>query len=368
MQVRPRVLRGRPAEDAGDREVLRQPVAGAQHRPVEEGARRPAVAVGEGVVVGEREVQHDRAHHGVDEALAAESVGELAQPIEACRKIRSRRRAMDDRPVSPLDDHALVLRTLKPAGFALVIQRVEHDDAMQIEDVARRQETAIRRQRGSGLQHFEVVDDHLLAAVARLAAAAQHLPGDAPRGARALELARRDRLLVERAHEIAVARLEARHHLAGDDLAARLLIDAVNQLLDPVDVAEVEGSPLDVGQWQGAGDRLARNHRTEPPRLVREALGRGAAAQLVPVQVAALAIDRAALTEHRHQLVALAGELLQEFCGRRRRLRDLHGNSQLAIRYSWIDSNLSQAAWSRSPAGSTAKRSDFALTLSLLSM
>ena len=367
MQVRPRVLRGRPAEDAGDREVLRQPVAGAQHRPVEEGARRPAVAVGEGMVVGEREVQHDRAHHGVDEALAAESVGELAQPIEACRKIRSRRRAMDDRPVSPLDDHALVLGTLKPAGFAPVIERVEHDDAMQIEDVARRQETAVRRQRGGGLQHLEIVEDHLLAAVARLAAAAQHLPGDAPCRARALELARRDRLLVERTHEVAVARLEARHHLAGDDLAARLLIDAVNQLLDPVGVAEVEGPPLNVGQGQRPGDRLPRQRHAEPPRLVAEAVGRGAAAQLVPVQVAAPGIDGAACREDAERPLRIAGELVEQPVGRRRRLRDLHGatlnllsvvigliviyhkaagvripvaprNSQLAISLSQIDS------------------------------
>lgn len=67
VQVGAHVFGRGAADDVADRGVFHQPVAAAGDRPVEEGAGGAAVAVGEGVVVADHEVQQDGAQHGMDE-------------------------------------------------------------------------------------------------------------------------------------------------------------------------------------------------------------------------------------------------------------------------------------------------------------
>ena len=61
------VLPGCLQDFVGDREELREPEAVAKHGPVEQGPRVPAVAIDEGVIVGDPEVKQDGTDHRVEE-------------------------------------------------------------------------------------------------------------------------------------------------------------------------------------------------------------------------------------------------------------------------------------------------------------
>jgi len=105
-----------------------------------------------------------------------------------------------------------------------------------------------------------------------------------------------------------------------------LLVDAVDHLLDPVDIGEPEG--LAVGASHGKCPSLAHPaHRgASPPLLQREALGRLPVPHLIPMQVSALVVDWAAFGEDFEQAQGVVvGNLRQQLGHIRRRQRPLHG-------------------------------------------
>ena len=107
------------------------------------------------------------------------------------------------------------------------------------------------------LERPVVVGDHPLAAVLRLAPAAQHLLGHLPRSRRSLQLAGPDRLLHQRVDQEALTRLPlGGHDLVHRHLAAAALIDVVEVPEDQVGKRVAEGVPA--GSVSGSG-------RVSPP-------------------------------------------------------------------------------------------------------
>lgn len=100
--VRLRVEKGFPVldrgffDDAGDGDELHEPIALAGHHPIEEGPGRSAVAVHEGVVAGQHEVNDDGADHGVNE-LPVPLVGKVAQGLHPLVQLPGIRRGVNIR-------------------------------------------------------------------------------------------------------------------------------------------------------------------------------------------------------------------------------------------------------------------------------
>ena len=105
VHVGARVLGGGLLEDAGDRQVLGEPVPLGAHRPVEERSRRASVAVRERMVMAEPEVQGDRPHDRVDELVAVVlCVGEVAERTQPCRQFAGGRRSVEELAGGPVED------------------------------------------------------------------------------------------------------------------------------------------------------------------------------------------------------------------------------------------------------------------------
>ena len=187
------------ADEPRDRQVLGKPVVVLAHRPEEEDAGSTAVAVFEGVVICEPEVQQDRPDHRVHELLAlVRFVCEAAEHLHPLRQFLGGRGPVDRvLPIVPVEDrHPLLIRPLQPAGRIRILQRSLGDDPVQFQHRLRGQVSA--EVVPNELKRPVVVGDHPLTVVFGAAAAPQHLLRNETRGRRTLELAGADRLLHQR--------------------------------------------------------------------------------------------------------------------------------------------------------------------------
>ena len=123
-------------------------------------------------------------------------------------------------------------------------------------------------QRPDALHRVEVVEDHPLGAVPRRPAAPDHRLGPIPRRGGALHLGGGDRLLHQGTQQVPITGGAGGDGLRGHHAGAGLPIDVMKPLKQ---------------QRQGCAPtgELLR----QPPLLVAQPLGRGAMAQLIPVQV-----------------------------------------------------------------------------------
>src|SRR3546814_5787019 len=78
-----------------------------------------------------------------------------------------------------LDDD-VIFRRPQPAGLRWIIQRLAHQQTMHLEDPVDTQGAVL--QMPQGLHHRVGVEDHLLAAITRLAPRAEHFLRDLARG------------------------------------------------------------------------------------------------------------------------------------------------------------------------------------------
>ena len=286
------------------------------------------------MVVGNPEVEHDRPHDRMDEALADLLVGEAAEVRQPPGQFRDGRGLVQDQfalPRWPDDGDALVVPLLQAAHVRLVGERVGGHDAVQLQHVVGRQRVAALGQLARRLHGVEVVEDHPLALVDGASPAAQELGGNAPRRGGPLQQARGDGLLLQGGDEIACARPRGHHLFVRQDLAARLLVDTVRHLLDLVGVGEAEGRAVGTGQWQGArGCHPAEGH-AQPPPLARQSVGRRAVAHLVPVQVAATGVHRPHVPDDGQDVIILGHRLLQQFVEGGRRGGFPHGTATVLL-------------------------------------
>jgi hypothetical protein len=89
--------------------------------------------------------------------------------------------------VSVIDDVDVLVGSPQASGRGRVVQRVGGHDTMQFQDVLRRQRCIAKF--ADPLHRLEVVQDHALASVTRLAPGAQHRLGFLSGGGRAFQLA-----------------------------------------------------------------------------------------------------------------------------------------------------------------------------------
>jgi hypothetical protein len=182
------------------------------------------------------------------------------------------------------DRHPRLVGPLQPAGGVGVAERPLGEDPVQLQE--RFGSEGWPHLLAHELERPVVVEDHPLAAVVWLPAAAQQLLGDDPRRRRPLQLARADRLLHQGVDEEPPTRPPlGGHHLVHRDLASAALVDVVEMPENDVWQSVAERQPAGVVQGEQAlfGEPPRRDR--QPPFLGAEALGRIETTQLVPVQV-----------------------------------------------------------------------------------
>lgn len=126
------------AQQARDRQELGQEEALAEHRPLEEGARGPAVAVHEVVVVPHHEMHDDRPDQRGDVLVGevARPIGEIAEAPHALRQLFGGWGDVEHVVVRlvAVDPDALLAGPLDPARVGGVVQGPLGDDGVHVED------------------------------------------------------------------------------------------------------------------------------------------------------------------------------------------------------------------------------------------
>ena len=134
------------------------------------------------------------------------------------------------------------------------------------------------------LHRQEVVEDHPLGAVPGRPAAADHRLGHIPRGGSALHLRGGDRLLHQRAQQIAIPAGAAGDALGSHRIDTRLHVDLMQPLEQHRRLREPERLVITRQKRQRGGP--AAELLRQPPLLMAQTLGWWAMAQLIPMQIA----------------------------------------------------------------------------------
>ena len=190
-EISTRVLSGRFVQNTRDRQVLGQPVAGTQHRPVEQRTRSAFVTVDERMVVSDLKMQRDGADAEchpdwcrLRTRTPSRSTQAVRRPVaagaEPCRRYR-------------------LPGSARPHGENVRPHRVHRSHSRSTRDASRRSLLAPTPQL---LHGEEVVEDHLLAAIAGLASACEHFLRNQPRCRRAFQLRGGHSFLDQRAEQI----------------------------------------------------------------------------------------------------------------------------------------------------------------------
>ena len=164
------------------------------------------------------------------------------------------------------------------------------------------------------LHREEVVEDHPLGAITRWAAAADHRLGHIPRCRGPLHLRRGDRILHQRAQQVAISGGAGGHGFRSHHAGARLPIDLVQPLQQHRRLGEPERLAITGQQRQRGGP--PRELLRQPPLFMAQTLGRCAVAQLIPMQVAISSCLTGQQGEQRLRLLQPAAALQQLLDGR----------------------------------------------------
>lgn len=244
----------------------------------------------------DRDGPHDRRQ----ELAVVAGVGEVAQRLQPGRQLRGRRRYVQgDRGVTTvLHDH-VVRGGPQPAGLVRFVQCVVHQQPVDLQDRIDAQWPVT--QASERLHHRVVVEDHLLAAVARRPAGAEHFLGDLAGGRRAFKLRGGHRFLDQRAHQIAPADRLIVDPIGTEDHAGRLAIEEVQLALHGPGDRHGERVADLVVQWQFTRDRPPCELDRRPPVLCGQADWRGQVPEVVPVFVRAIDLGTDSAAQHLFQ-------------------------------------------------------------------
>src|ERR1700684_1618575 len=173
----------------------------------------------------------------------------------------------------------------------------------------------------------EVVENHLFTDVARTSPSSQHLLGHSPRRTCTLQLARGDRFLNERTDQVAITSAQIGHDVFGNYAAARLLIDAVDHLLDLIDIAKLEWFVRERAQWQLPLEGLPSPCGRQPPVPKGHVVGWLIAPHVIPMEVPTPAVDWVPGRDELDQRPRVAAFFREQVNECWRLLGDLHPNS-----------------------------------------
>ena len=319
VQKGPPVLAGLPSQDARDGDVLGEPVALGEQRPVEDRPGGTAVAVDERMVVTDPEVQHDGSQDGMEEGVLGPipCVGEPAHRFQAFLELASRGRAVENGSVSVHDPNAVRLASKLP-GLLRVRKRVLDNQSVKIEHQRRRQHlgrVALRE-----LHRMEVVQDHPLSVVVGLASGAQHFSGHLGCRRSPLELTARDRFLDQGVEDVSVPGGWIGDFLSDLHSSARKLVDLVDQPQDGIGHPHPEARSVGVAERNWVQQSIAGQPDSQPPLFRREARRRNEPDHLFPRSV--LAANQRRKIDNLRNPVSF--DPLEELLDRRRRQRQSH--------------------------------------------
>ena len=298
----------------GNRNELEQPVALIEHRPIEERPGRTAVSIAEGVVVGQPEVQGDGPDHRMEKHSRGLAVSKAAEQLQALLQLAGRRRHVEHRSVGVVHHNVLAKRA-QPAGVSRIIQRVLTHQPVEIQHQLRRQGLILELP--DALHCPVVVEDHLLGAIPGRTAAADHGLGHIPRRRRTLHLGGGDRLLHQRAQQVAISSGGSGDGFRGHHAGACLHVDLMKALEQHRRLAEPEGTAVAAQQSQRNACAPASKLLGEPPLPMAEPLRRLTMMQLIPVEIAIPLRGCGQLRKHGHGLLQPAA-LGEQFLHRRR--------------------------------------------------
>ena len=242
-----------------------------EQTPVKEDASHGAVAIQEGVIVGEPVVQEDGTENRVQESIGGATVGEGEQGFEAGGEFGSGRRIVEEPVFEAFELDGFVAAAEAASG----VGSGEGADGEVLMEVGKDGEG--ERLGADFADEFEgavAVDGHLLAAVAWAATGAEEFAGDLGSEIGAFEVAGGDGLGHEGADGemvAGVAVFEDAGQGGGGDQAA---VEAVEGFSETVGRTQAEGAALTVSERDFAAAKLALDFEGEPP-LAGGQIGRG---------------------------------------------------------------------------------------------
>ena len=245
-------------------------------------------------------------------------VGEGAKSLQTLRQLDGIGRRMQHGGMLGIHHVHGLVHPAQPPGRVGIIQGAHADDPVHLQQQLGAQ--GLTAHLAEILHHPVVVEHHALAAVPRLASRPQHGLGLFARGGRTLQLAGGQRLLDQRAHEIAIPVLFGNGRRLHDHPAGGIPVDAVQRLEHRIRHAEYEGALVLVDKRKTLGCRVTGQLDSQPPGLGRKLVGRRAMTDLVPMQIAPF--DQGALAERPEQ--RLRWHALHQVLQARRGKRWLH--------------------------------------------
>ena len=197
-------------------------------------------------------------------------VGKREQSLHPCVEFAGVGRRMQDGPVALVHDDDVVGFQPESPDDPRVVLRAFGQDPLQFEEHGCGQTPVDML--AHELHPAVVVRDHRLAPIPWRAACSEHLLGD-PSGRRGtLELARGDRLLDQRAHQVPVPGTGVGDIDGELDPPAGVAIDLVQHAVQVPGIGIRKGAAPLVGEGEGMAVRRSRQLDREPPVLVRESL------------------------------------------------------------------------------------------------